>query len=413
MASAPAFSPDGRFLAWLQMETPGYESDINRIFVYDTATRQTTAVAYDWDLSPHSLVWSRDSKGLFATAASKGCNLIFAIDAATGKRQNLTSSGAASAVRPVGDDKLLYIHSNVDRPGDLFLLSSRTTTPRQMTQINKDRLAGVHLSPAEEFWFAGAKGDRVHGWLLRPFGFDRRKKHPLALLIHGGPQQAGTQSFSHSLWNPNMYAGAGFATVVINFHGSSGYGQNFTDSVRHRWGDYPYVDLMRGVDYVTSRLGYIDKSRMAALGGSFGGYMVNWLNGHTDRFRCLVSHDGKFSTVSGSYSTDELWFPDWELGKPWVPAARAVLEENNPERFAASFKTPALFVHGERDYRVPLTESLSAWSMMRRRGVPARLVYFPDEDHWINKIGNSVRWYTEVLDWITQWTSTEAPYRIR
>ncbi|KAJ2713560.1 Dipeptidyl-peptidase 5, partial [Coemansia spiralis] len=180
MASAPTFSPDGLHLAWLQMETPGYESDINRIFVYNITTRQTTAIAYDWDLSPHSLVWARDSKSLFATAGSKGCNLVFAVDAATGKRRKLTSTGAASAVRPVGDDKLLYVHSTVDRPGDLYMLDSRTMSPKQMTEINKDKLEGVHLSPAEEFWFAGAQGDRVHGWVLRPFGFDRRKKYPLA-----------------------------------------------------------------------------------------------------------------------------------------------------------------------------------------------------------------------------------------
>ncbi|KAJ1732750.1 dipeptidylpeptidase [Coemansia biformis] len=413
MASAPAFSHDGRQLAWLQMETPGYESDINRIYVYNIATRQTIAVSYDWDLSPHSLVWSRDNKSLYAIVGCKGTNLIFAIDATTGKRTKLTASGGAASMRPVDGERLLYTHSNVDRPADLYLLNTRSMSSKRLTEINKDKLEGVHLSPAEDFWFTGAQGDRVHGWMLRPFDFDRRKKYPLALLIHGGPQQASTQSFSHSLWNPNMYASAGFATIVINFHGSSGYGKNFTDSVRHRWGDYPYVDLMRGIDYVTSRLNFIDKSRMAALGGSFGGYMANWLNGHTDRFRCLVSHDGKFSTVSGYYGTDELWFPEWELGKPWEPAGRAILEENNPERFSASFKTPTLFVHGEKDFRVPLTESFSAWSMMRRRGVPARLLYFPDEDHWINKMGNSIRWYTEVLGWITKWTDTVAPYHIR
>ncbi|KAJ2781622.1 dipeptidylpeptidase [Coemansia javaensis] len=412
-ASSPVFSPDGQQLAWLQMETAGYEADANRIYIHTLATRQTVAVAYNWDQSPHSLTWSRDSKTLYAVVSDKGHNVIVAVDAATGRRRALTSSGGSSAVRAVGGDRLLYIYSSVDQPADIYLMNLRTRLSRQLTEVNKAQLAGVQLSPAEDFWFTGARGDRVHGWAVRPFGFDRRKTYPLALLIHGGPQQASTHSFSYSLWNPNVYAAAGFVVVQINFHGSPGYGQNFTDSVRHRWGDYPYVDLMRGIDYVTSRLSFVDKTRMAALGGSYGGYMANWLNGHTDQFRCFVAHDGKFSTVSGFYGTDELWFPEWNLGKPWEPAGRAILEENNPERFAASFKTPTLFVHGASDFRVPVTESLGAWSMMRRRGVPARLVYFPDEDHWINKAGNAIRWYTEVLDWITTWTNTTPPYRIR
>ncbi|KAJ2161265.1 dipeptidylpeptidase [Coemansia sp. RSA 552] len=413
MASSPAFSWDGQRLAWLQMETPGYESDINHIFIHNIATRETVAVAYDWDLSPHSLVWSKDNKHLYTTANSKGRNLMFAVDGTTGKRRQLTSCGSATSIRPVDERHVLYLYSNTDKPIDIHLLNTDSGVSRQLTNSNKAKLKTTQLSKAEDFWFTGAKGDKVHGWMVRPFGFDRQKRYPVALLIHGGPQQASTQGFSHSLWNPNMYASAGFVTLVINFHGSSGYGQNFTNSIRHKWGDYPYVDLMRGIDYITSRLNFVDKSRMVAMGGSYGGYMANWLNGHTDRFRCLVAHDGKFNTISGYYGTDELWFPEWDLGKPWEPAGRAILEENNPERFAASFKTPTLFIQGERDFRIPATESLGAWAMMRRRGIPARLVYFPDEGHWIEKPGNSIRWYTEVLDWITMWTNTTAPYRIR
>ncbi|KAJ2353476.1 dipeptidylpeptidase, partial [Coemansia sp. RSA 2618] len=412
-ASAPAFSWDGQRLAWLQMETPGYESDINRIFIYTIATRETVAVACDWDLSPHSLVWSRDNRSLYTVASSRGRSLIVQVDAATGNRRELTSSGSAGAVRPLDGQRALFVHSSTDTPADIHLLSTKSGSSRQLTHANADTLRHTYLGAAEDFWFTGAHGDKVHGWLVRPFGFNRTHKHPLALLMHGGPQQASTQAFSHAQWNPNVYASAGFVTVVINFHGSPGYGQNFTDSVQHRWGDYPYVDLMRGIDFVTSRLPAVDKQRMVALGGSFGGYMANWLNGHTDRFAAFVAHDGKFSTVSGYYGTDELWFPEHDLGRPWDPAGRTVLEENNPERFAANFKTPTLFVQGEHDFRISATESLGAWMMMRRRGIPARLLYFPDEDHWINRAGNSVRWHTEVLDWITTWTNTTAPYRIR
>ncbi|KAJ1883520.1 dipeptidylpeptidase [Coemansia sp. RSA 1722] len=413
MASSPVFSSDGKRLAWLQMETPGYESDINRIYVHNIAARETTAIAYDWDLSPHSLAWSKDDKHLYATTSVKGRNLVIAIEVATGKREELTSTGAVGSVRPVDEKSMLLTHSAQDEPGDIHLLEVPSCKTKQLTHVNKELLKDVHLCPAEDFYFSGARSDKIHGWIVRPANFDRRKKYPMALLIHGGPQQAAVQAFSHAQWNPNMYANAGFATVVINFHGSAGYGQNFTDSIRHKWGDYPYVDLMRGIDYVTSKFSFVDASRMVALGGSYGGYMANWLNGHTDRFQALVAHDGKFNTISGYYGTDELWFPEWDLGKPWEIAGRAILEENNPERFAANFKTPTLFIQGEKDFRIPVTESLGAWAMLRRRNIPSRLVYFPDEGHWVNKPANSVRWYTEVLDWITAWTNTTAPYKIR
>ncbi|KAJ1828352.1 dipeptidylpeptidase, partial [Coemansia sp. RSA 2599] len=413
MASSPVFSSDGKRLAWLQMETPGYESDINRIYVHSIAARETIAIAYDWDLSPHSLTWSSDDKYLYAITSVKGRNLLVSIDVQTGKREELTAIGAVGSVRPVDEKTMLLTHSAQDEPGDIHLLEVPSCKTKQLTYVNKELLKDVRLCPAEDFYFIGARGDKVHGWILRPANFDRRKKYPMALLIHGGPQQASIQSFSHTQWNPNMYAGAGFATVIINFHGSSGYGKNFTDSIRHKWGDYPYVDLIRGVDYVAKKFSFVDSSRMVALGGSYGGYMVNWLNGHTDRFKALVSHDGKFNTISGYYGTDELWFPEWDLGRPWDVAGRAVLEENNPERFAANFKTPTLFIQGEKDFRIPVTESLGAWAMLRRRDIPSRLVYFPDEGHWVTKPANSVRWYTEVLDWITTWTNTTPPYKIR
>ncbi|KAJ1963855.1 dipeptidylpeptidase, partial [Dipsacomyces acuminosporus] len=410
--SNPVFSSDGKRLAWLQMETPGYESDINRIYIHDIAKHETVAVARDWNMSPRSLVWSADDKSLFTITGIKGRNLIVSVDVKTGARKMLTSTGSAGSLRTAGSQKLLYTFSSQNQSSDIHLLDIQGAKSARLTNVNKDKLDGVHLSAAEEFWFDGAGGDKVHGWLLRPYDFDSRKKYPLAYLIHGGPQQANIQSFSHSQWNPNMYASAGFVTALVNFHGSPTYSQNFTNSVRHKWGDLPYVDLMKGLDYMAAKYPFIDRSRMTALGGSFGAYMVNWINGHSDQFKCLVAHDGKFSTVSGYYGTDELWFPEWELGKPWEPAGRAILEQNNPERFAANFKTPTLFIQGEKDFRIPVSESFGAWTMLRRRGIPARLVYFPDEDHWINKQGNSVRWYTEVLRWISTYTNTTLPYSL-
>ncbi|KAJ2715206.1 Dipeptidyl-peptidase 5, partial [Coemansia sp. Cherry 401B] len=272
-ASAPAFSWDGQRLAWLQMETAGYEADINRIYIYTLATRETVAVAYDWDASPHALAWSRDNRALYAVVSSRGRNIVVEVDAVTGKRRELTSDGSAGAVRPVDARRVLLVHSSTEAPADIRLLDTRSCASSQLTRANQDKLQDVQLSRAEDFWFTGARGDRVHGWVVRPYAYDRRKRYPLALLMHGGPQQASTQGFSTAQWNPNMYAGAGFVTVQVNFHGSPGYGQNFTDSVRRRWGDYPYVDLMRAVDYVASRVGSVDRARMVALGGSFGGYM--------------------------------------------------------------------------------------------------------------------------------------------
>ncbi|ORX73663.1 alpha/beta-hydrolase [Linderina pennispora] len=413
MASSPAFSSDGRKLAWLQMETPGYEADINRIYVHDIATRETISIARNWELTPHSLLWSADDTELITMTGKEGTNRLIAVNVATGARRELTKEGSSSSVRLAGPNKILYVHSDNDKCSDIHILDTSSFETKQLTDINEEKLRNVYLSKAEDFWFPGARGDLVHGWLLRPYNFDKRKKYPLAYLVHGGPQQANTHSFSHAQWNPNMYASAGFVTVQINFHGSPTYGQNFTDSIRHNWGNYPYVDLMRGIDYIADKHRFIDTTRMCALGGSFGAYMMNWFNGHTDRFKCLVAHDGKLSTVSGYYGTDELWFPEWDLGKPWEPAGREILEENNPERFASSFRTPTLFIQGEKDFRIPVSESLGGFTLLRRRGIPARLLYFPDEDHWINRNINSIKWYTEVLSWITQWTNTTAPYPIR
>ncbi|KAJ1931553.1 dipeptidylpeptidase, partial [Linderina macrospora] len=265
MASAPAFSSDGKKLAWLQMETPGYEADINRIYIHDIATRETTSIARNWNLTPHSLLWSADDTELITTTGKEGTNRLIAVNVATGARRELTKEGASSAARLAGTNKLLYVHSDSDKCSDIHLLDTSSFEGKQLTDINKDKLKDVYLSKAEDFWFRGARGDLVHGWLLKPYGFDPRKKYPLAYLVHGGPQQANLHSFSYAQWNPNMYANAGFVTVQINFHGSPTYGQNFTDSIRHNWGSYPYVDLMRGLDYITDKNRFIDKTRICAL----------------------------------------------------------------------------------------------------------------------------------------------------
>ncbi|KAJ2900905.1 dipeptidylpeptidase [Coemansia aciculifera] len=408
-ASGPTFSTDGSTVAWLQMETPGYESDINRIYVYNITTGNVSAVARDWDLSPHSLMWSADNKELYALTPDRGDRRLFSIDIATGKLRALTGYGSVGSIARAGAGKLLAVYSNMTESSDIYAMdtSSELHKPmRRLTNVNGERLGGVYLSEAEDFWFTGAMRDKVHGWLLRPAGFNATQKYPLALLIHGGPQQASMHAFGLGQWNPNMYASAGYVTVVINFHGSSSYGQNFTDSIRMQWGGYPYEDLMKGLDYVISSHEFIDTSRMVALGASYGGYMVNWINANTDRFRALVAHDGQFNVVSGYYSTDELWFIEHDLGgAPFTTAGRIQYDMYNPERLADKFKTPTLFIHGANDFRLTLEQSLAPWTLLRRKGIPSRLVYFPDEDHWTNKMGNSVRWYAEVFKWMAEWTS--------
>ncbi|KAJ2137797.1 dipeptidylpeptidase [Coemansia sp. RSA 788] len=408
-ASNPVFSADGSALAWLQMETPGYESDIRRIFVRNITTGQTHSVARDWDLSPHFMIWSADSSVLYTLVQSRGDSKVVTVNVLTGARAELTGSGYTASIARLGTDRLLAVYTNTTETHDIYTIdvNSVGAPMRRLTQANRDKLHDVYLGEAEDFWFAGARNEQVHGWMVRPHGFNASQKYPLALLIHGGPQQANGHAFGYAQWNPNMYASAGFVTVQINFHGSPGYGQNFTDSIRQQWGGLPYEDLMKGVDHVIATYGFIDAQRLVALGGSFGGYMANWLNANTDRFSALVAHDGEFNLISGYYSTDELWFAEHDIGGvPFTANGRPNYERFNPERLAAKFKTPTLFVHGASDFRLSLEQSLAPWTLLRRRGIPARLVYFENEDHWINHAGNSVRWYSEVLGWISQWTTS-------
>ncbi|KAJ2856585.1 dipeptidylpeptidase [Coemansia erecta] len=417
-ASSPAFSLDSSSLAWLQMETPGYESDINRIYIYDMKTGSVRSIARSWDLSPQSILWSADGKELYVLALDRGDRKVFSVSVDTGQIAEISGHGYFSTVSRLGTDRLLGLYSNVTESSNIQLIdigsakrnsSSMAASMHQLTDVNRDRLHDVYLSEAEDFWFTGARNESVHGWLLRPYGFNNEKsKYPMALLIHGGPQQGSSHSFGLSQWNPNMYASAGFVTVVINFHGSSGYGQNFTDSITEQWGGYPFTDIMNGVDYVLEKYSFIDSKRLVALGGSYGGYMVNWINGNTDRFAAMVAHDGQFNVVAGYYSTDELWFIEHDMGGvPFTKFGRPKYDIYNPEQLADRFKTPTLFVHGANDFRLTLEQSIAPWSLLRRKGIPARLVYFDDEDHWINKPGNSVRWYNEVLQWIAQWTQQQ------
>jgi dipeptidyl aminopeptidase/acylaminoacyl peptidase len=300
---------------------------------------------------------------------------------------------------------LVYLHDDLASPAELFLAARGGTAPRALTRINAERVAAARTGAYEQFSFTGAKGDTVHGYLVKPVDFAPDRRYPVAFLIHGGPQGSFGDHF-HYRWNPQAYAGAGYAAVMIDFHGSTGYGQAFTDSIRGDWGGAPYEDLMKGLDYALSRYPFLDGQRVGALGASYGGYMINWIAGQTGRFRCLVNHDGNLDERLAYFDTEELWFPEWEHGTPWEdPAGYA---KHNPIEHVGKWKTPMLVIHGALDYRVVDTQGMSTFTALQRRGIPSRFVHFPDENHWVLKPLNSRFWHAQVLGWLDQWLAAEA-----
>jgi dipeptidyl aminopeptidase/acylaminoacyl peptidase len=272
----------------------------------------------------------------------------------------------------------------------------------QLTHFNDALLSQVEMQPLEPFWFTGAHDDKVQGFLVKPPNFDASKKYPVKFLIHGGPQGAWGDDWSYR-WNPELFAANGYVVIMINFHGSTGYGQKFIDAINGDWGGAPFEDLMKGLDYAEQTYPFIDKTRECALGASYGGYMTNWIEGHTDRFKCIVTHDGMFNAESAWGTTEELWFNNWEFqGTPYDN--RASYEKWSPHQYAKNFKTPMLVVHGQRDYRLDVSEGFQLFTTLQMEGVPSKMLYFPDEGHWVQKPQNSQLWYKTVDDWVDQWT---------
>ncbi len=403
----PVFSPDGKTLAWLAMRRPGYESDRFRVTLMDWPSGEPRTLTEGWDRSPSELVWSPDGRFLWATADNVGNHTIFRIDATTGAVEAIVDRHSNRNPVPLPDGSLVFRQDSLVSPAELYRRAPDGTVTA-ITALNADRLAGLEFGEYEQFSFTGAHGDQVFGYLVRPAGFDPAKRYPLAFLIHGGPQGSFDDHF-HYRWNPEVYACHGYATVMIDFHGSTGYGQAFTDAINGDWGGAPYEDLMTGLDWVLAHHPWIDGGRMAALGASFGGYMINWIQGHTGRFRALVCHDGNLDETMAYFDTEELWFPEWEHGgTPWEnPEGYA---KDSPLRFVRNFRTPELVVHGAKDYRVVDTQGLATFNALQRLGVPSRLLYYPDENHWVLKPQNSIQWHHVVLDWIDRWT---APAMVR
>jgi len=400
--SYPTFSPDGKTLAYLAMKRPGYEADRFRVVLRSWPDGKDRVLTEDWDRSPSSIAWAPSGQELYVAAEDLGQTKLMAIDVATGKPRTVWGTGHVQAPQPAAG-RVLFQMDSLKGPAELYACKPDGSGLSKITSINEAKLATARLGEPEQFTFKGAGGDTVYAYIVKPVDFDPAKKYPVAFLIHGGPQGSFSNDF-HYRWNPQTYAGRGYAAVMVDFHGSTGYGQAFTDAINGDWGGKPLDDLKKGLDATLSKYPWMDGANVAALGASYGGWMINWIAGNwPDRFKCLVAHDGNLDERFAYFATEELWFPEWEHGgTPWEnPQGYA---KHNPVDFVKNWKTPTLVVHGGKDYRVVETGGFATFTALQRKGIPSRFLYFPDENHWVLKPQNSVLWHDTVLDWIDRWT---------
>ncbi len=397
----PIFSPDGSLMAWLAMDQPGFESDRFHIVVRDLRTGERRALTRDWDRSVDAIAFAADSKSIYATADQYGQHPLWSVDMKSGKPTMLTGPGSVESFT-VGKDRVVVALADLKSPTDLYGVTPKNGEIRQLTQVNAAKLAGRLMGQPEQFTFAGANSDVVHGYVMRPAQFDPQAKYPVAFIVHGGPQASFANQWSYR-WNPQTYAGAGYASVFIDFHGSPGYGQAFTNSISGDGGGKPLEDLKKGLAAALAKYPWLDGERSCALGASYGGFMINWIAGHWQKqFKCLVNHAGIFDAKFMAYSTEELWFQEWEFGGPPYEAPQ-LYDKFNPINSVAQWQTPMLVIHGQKDYRVPYSQGLATFTALQRRGIDSRLLIFPDEGHWVLKPGNSLQWHKEVLRWLDQY----------
>jgi dipeptidyl aminopeptidase/acylaminoacyl peptidase len=398
----PAYSPDGKYIAYHAQLTPEYESDRWRVMLYDRAAHKIENVSEGFDRSANELTWSADSRTIYFTAENETLQPIYAMEARAGAEpKKLIDDTYNVGISLSSDGKTLtFERTSLTMPAEVFAAAGDGRDVRQLTHHNDSILASVKVNAPETFWFDGAGGTKVQAMMIRPPDFDATKKYPLVVVLHGGPQTMFSNAWGYR-WNAQVFSAAGYVSLMINRRGSTGYGQKFTDEITNDWGGRPYVDVMNGVDFALKKYPYIDGARMAAAGGSYGGYMADWIATHSGRFKAIISHAGIYDKAA-MYATEELWFEDHDMqGTPWT----------NPESYRkwaplsyaselGKFKTPTLVIAGERDYRVPYTQSLEFFNTLQRQGVPSKLVIFPDEGHWILKPQNSRFWYKTFLDWL-------------
>ena len=400
--ATPVPSKDGRTLYYLAMKTPGFEADRFAIMALDLASGARREIDPHWDRSPGGLTLSDDGTTLYTTVDDEGAHALYAINIASGTPRKLVGDGTVTGFAVAGN-RIVVAHQSFKHPTDLYTLNARDAKLAQVTHFNADRLRDIRFGDAEFFTFVGAKGDTVQGYVMKPVDYQAGKKYPVAFLIHGGPQGAWNEDF-HYRWNPEAYAGAGFAVVAINPHGSTGYGQAFTNAVSQDWGGAPLEDLKKGWAAALGRYSFLDGNEACALGASYGGYMVYWMAGvWNEPWKCMVDHDGVFDNRMMAYATEELWFSEHENGGTQYEHPENY-EKFNPLNHISAWKVPMLIIHSGRDFRIPDTQGIAAFTALQRRGIPSKLLYFPDESHWVQKPHNSVLWHDTVIDWMKQWT---------
>jgi len=393
----PLFLKNGD-LAWLAMDHPGFESDRFHIMLKDSRTGAVRALTESWDRSVAQLGTTPDGRTLLATTADVGQTALYAVDVKTGKPRKIVATGEVSGYS-AGKDQIVYAFATFAEPDDLYVTPSGGGTPRRLTNVNETLLANRKMSDYEQFNFKGWNDETVYGYVMKPYGFEPGKRFPLAFLVHGGPQGSFGNAWSYR-WNAEAFAAAGYAVVMVDFHGSTGYGQAFTDSISRDWGGKPLVDLQKGLDAAVAKYDWLDGNNACALGASYGGFMMNWIEGNwPNRFKCIVQHDGVFDQRMMYYATEELWFEEWENGGTQYEHPENY-EKFNPVDHVSKWQTPMLVIHGEQDFRIPYPQGIAAFTALQRRGIESKLLVFPDENHWVLKPANSVLWYHTVLGWL-------------
>jgi len=397
-----AYSPDGRFLAYRAMARPGFEADRYQLMLFDSKKGTTRSLTPDADFSVGDIFWDPEDIQIYFTYQDRAWNGLAVTGLEPGGVLYLAKEHMIGSPQLTPDgETMVFMRQAIDSPPEVFVLDIGSLDVSQLTHTNDALLETLEMGPLEDFSFQGAQGESIHGLLVKPPFFDLSRKYPLVMLIHGGPQGAWMDNF-HFRWNAQMFAAPGYVVAMINFHGSTGYGQEFTDSISGDWGGKPYVDLEKGLDYLLDQYDFIDADHLSAAGASYGGYMINWIEGRSNRYRCLISHAGVFDLKSMHGATEELWFPEWEFrGTPWTSPEQYT--KWSPSAFVRDFETPCLVIHGQLDFRVPVTQGFQLFTALQRQDVPSKLLYFPDEGHFISKPRNAELWWRTMLDWLAHY----------
>ncbi len=397
----PVLSHDGKKMAHLAMRRAGFEADRQEVILTDLPSGKSQRLTDKWDRSFSSLAFSKNDQSLYLTGNNLGTKALWKLDVATGKYHPFNNDGYISNIS-IGSNQLIFKKDSLKNPGQLFSADLDGSNQKQITFINQKKLEQIAFGDYQQFSFKGWNNETVMGYVVKPANFETGQKYPLAFLIHGGPQGSFGDHF-HYRWNPQTYAGQGFVVVMIDFHGSTGYGQNFTDSISQNWGSRPLEDLQKGLAHALKTYPFIDGDNACALGASYGGYMINWIEGNwQDQFKCLVNHDGVFDNRMMYYATEELWFVEWENGGSYFEQPQKH-EKYNPVNYVNNWKTPMLVIQGGKDFRIPETQSLATFTALQKKGIASQLLYYPQENHWVLKPANSIQWHQQVNNWLHEY----------